>query len=142
MAVKVDESKCTGCGICVQVCPVDAITVDQVAEIDAATCIDCGSCIAECPSAAISMDRMEAAASSRNSPSLPLSQISTMRDVTLPVAPRSSMVQPGFQQLNGGGILEQISDFFGRFANQGCGHGYGRGKSRGGCRGRGKSRWR
>jgi len=142
MAVKVDESKCTGCGICVQVCPVDAITVAQVAAIDAATCIDCGSCIAECPNAAISMDRIKAASSSRKPPSLPPSHLSPMRDTTLPVAPRSSMVQPGFQQFNRGGILEQISDFFGRFANQGRGQGYRRGKGRGGCRGRGKSRWR
>ena len=142
MAVKIDKSTCTGCGICVQVCPVDAITVNQVAEIDEATCIDCGSCIAECPNTAIFMERMKAAPSSRKSPSLPPSRISTMRNPTLPVAPRPSVAQPGFQQFNRGGLLDQIVDFFGKFANQGRSHGYGRGKGRGGCRGRGKSRWR
>ena len=30
MAIVIDESKCTGCGACVQVCPVDALTVQRM----------------------------------------------------------------------------------------------------------------
>jgi len=129
MAVKVDESKCTGCGICAEACSVGAITIDQVARIDAAICTDCRSCIAECPNDAISMERIEARSSSKNSP-------------TLPSAPRPPGVPPGFQQVRKGGFLGKISDFLGRFSNQGRGQGYGRGKGRGGGRGRGKGRWR
>lgn len=57
MAAKVDQEKCTGCSLCVEVCPVDAITMkDGKAQIDADACIDCGICEGECPAEAISME--------------------------------------------------------------------------------------
>ncbi|MCK4423594.1 MAG: 4Fe-4S binding protein [Candidatus Omnitrophica bacterium] len=54
MAVVIDEKKCTGCGICVEVCPVDAIKIDKIAEINE-DCVECLSCIDECPNEAISV---------------------------------------------------------------------------------------
>jgi NAD-dependent dihydropyrimidine dehydrogenase PreA subunit len=57
MAAKVDTGKCTGCGSCVEVCPVEAIALkDDKACIDPDTCVDCGTCVDECPVEAISMD--------------------------------------------------------------------------------------
>lgn len=53
MAVKVIKEKCVACGVCVDACPVDAITMQDVAVINEDTCIDCGTCIDECPSEAI-----------------------------------------------------------------------------------------
>ena len=54
MAVKVDVSKCDACGSCVEVCPVEAITiVDDHAVIDPEECIECLACIDECPNEAI-----------------------------------------------------------------------------------------
>ena len=50
---KVNESECVGCGACADVCPNNAITVDDVAKIDKSKCVDCGACIDECPSGAI-----------------------------------------------------------------------------------------
>lgn len=50
-SVKADD--CVGCGACVDVCPQDAITVDDVAVIDADKCVDCGACVDECPADAI-----------------------------------------------------------------------------------------
>lgn len=44
---------CVACGACADVCPQDAITIDDVAVIDAGKCVDCGACIDECPASAI-----------------------------------------------------------------------------------------
>ena len=55
MVVTIDSGKCTGCGSCVEVCPVDAITVDDIANVDDDKCIDCGTCVDECPTDAIEL---------------------------------------------------------------------------------------
>jgi ferredoxin len=55
MAAIVNKDTCTGCGICVEVCPVTAIKLDAVAKVDEGTCTDCGACVDECPVTAISM---------------------------------------------------------------------------------------
>jgi heterodisulfide reductase subunit A len=49
----VDEDACTGCGICVEVCPYEARTINErkrIAEVNDALCAGCGGCIAACPS--------------------------------------------------------------------------------------------
>ena len=49
----VDEDVCTGCGICVEVCPYEARTLNErkrIAEVNDALCTGCGGCIAACPS--------------------------------------------------------------------------------------------
>ncbi len=52
--VKVNPEECVGCENCVEVCPVEAISMeDDVAVIDQATCTECGACISECPVDAI-----------------------------------------------------------------------------------------
>jgi NAD-dependent dihydropyrimidine dehydrogenase PreA subunit len=57
MAAAVDSEKCTGCGECIEVCPLDAIALkDEVAVINEEECSDCGSCVDVCPSEAISLD--------------------------------------------------------------------------------------
>ncbi len=42
---------CIGCAMCVEICPFDAIAVNQngVAEVDEAKCQGCGACVIECP---------------------------------------------------------------------------------------------
>ncbi len=55
MAAVVDKEKCTACGACVEVCPVEAIKLEDKATIDAETCIECGACVDECPVEAISL---------------------------------------------------------------------------------------
>lgn len=57
---EVDAGKCRSCGICVQVCPYNAITVDKQrktpAVVNTAACAGCGTCAAECPFGAITMN--------------------------------------------------------------------------------------
>ncbi|MCD4650502.1 MAG: 4Fe-4S binding protein [Candidatus Cloacimonetes bacterium] len=56
MAVLVDNEKCTGCGQCVDTCPVAALEVKgEVVVVDEETCIDCGACIDACPFEALSL---------------------------------------------------------------------------------------
>jgi ferredoxin len=49
VAVVARPEDCTACGLCVDVCPRGAITVDDVAMVDAACCNGCGLCVDECP---------------------------------------------------------------------------------------------
>ena len=54
MAIEIDKKKCTGCENCVDVCHVEAITMnDGKAFIDEENCVECGACESECPSEAI-----------------------------------------------------------------------------------------
>ncbi len=55
MPVNVTDEKCDACGSCVEVCPTDSITVDEVAVVDNEECIDCGACIDECPNEAMQL---------------------------------------------------------------------------------------
>lgn len=48
-SVQLREKLCTGCTLCVKVCPTEAIRVTEKAEIIASRCIDCGECIRVCP---------------------------------------------------------------------------------------------
>ncbi len=53
---------CTGCGTCIQLCPVDAMTLeDQMTIIDYEGCIGCNNCVDNCPEMAIDLpwDEME-----------------------------------------------------------------------------------
>jgi ferredoxin len=53
--VVVDTQECTGCGACVDVCPVEAIALeDGIAQIDQDECTECLTCMDECPVEAIS----------------------------------------------------------------------------------------
>ncbi len=53
----VDKNECTGCGTCVEGCPVDAIAMEnEKAEIDMDECIRCGKCHEVCPEHAVKHD--------------------------------------------------------------------------------------
>lgn len=56
------ESLCTGCGSCVEVCPFQAVAIEErdgtldVSRIDALLCRGCGNCVVACPTKAIVME--------------------------------------------------------------------------------------
>ncbi len=58
----VDASACTGCGLCVDRCQVDAVSLTGdggPAAVDIKRCIGCGLCVPTCPSRAITLARKE-----------------------------------------------------------------------------------
>jgi heterodisulfide reductase subunit A len=55
VVVVVDADKCSGCGICVQLCPFEAVTYDEekrVAVVNTSLCKGCGTCTAACTAGA------------------------------------------------------------------------------------------
>jgi len=53
----IDEDKCVSCGICVEKCPVGAISMeDKKAKINMQECIHCGTCHSACPQEAVRHD--------------------------------------------------------------------------------------
>ena len=55
MAVEIDENQCTGCGICIDVCPVNAIKIEEDKAIVEDICVECTACVNQCPNEAISI---------------------------------------------------------------------------------------
>ncbi len=52
-----DEELCSGCGDCVEVCPVDAVTIeDNIALVDKDWCIGCGVCVVQCSTSAAKLE--------------------------------------------------------------------------------------
>jgi len=55
---QVDADLCIGCGLCIDFCPFDALSMDdEVAVVDAAACMGCGVCAAQCAQEALSLLR-------------------------------------------------------------------------------------
>jgi NAD-dependent dihydropyrimidine dehydrogenase PreA subunit len=57
MATTINKETCTGCGECVDACPLESIEIkDDKAVVDADTCGDCGSCVDVCETESITVE--------------------------------------------------------------------------------------
>ncbi|XOQ53494.1 MAG: 4Fe-4S ferredoxin-type domain-containing protein [Succiniclasticum sp.] len=54
----VDPARCVGCGTCVQVCPVQCITMEHKLPVFGDGCVSCFGCAQWCPKQAISLGRL------------------------------------------------------------------------------------
>jgi len=61
--VKIDEEKCTGCGLCVDACAEGAIKLinGKAKLISEIYCDGLGACIGQCPENAITIERRDTA---------------------------------------------------------------------------------
>ncbi len=56
MPAKIEKDKCEGCGVCVESCPVNAISIKEGKAEISDDCVGCGVCVSQCPTGAISLD--------------------------------------------------------------------------------------
>jgi nitroreductase/NAD-dependent dihydropyrimidine dehydrogenase PreA subunit len=60
----IDEALCTGCGLCVEVCPKDTITMKgKKAVVTGLESLNCGHCLAVCPTGAVQVGALDPALS-------------------------------------------------------------------------------
>jgi NAD-dependent dihydropyrimidine dehydrogenase PreA subunit len=57
MIARIDEEKCTGCGLCVDLCPLDVLRMDEKGEKAIIRypddCMTCYTCELKCPVSAV-----------------------------------------------------------------------------------------
>ena len=57
VTLELDQGKCNGCGMCVEVCPHEVYVIEdrKAVIVDRDACMECGACGKNCPSEAISV---------------------------------------------------------------------------------------
>ena len=54
----INQENCSGCGACIEICPMEAISVNssETAEVDSKRCIGCGLCLIACEFEAVTLN--------------------------------------------------------------------------------------
>ncbi|MFX4262763.1 mercury methylation ferredoxin HgcB [Pelotomaculum propionicicum] len=57
VTLEMDRGKCTGCGMCVEVCPHEVFRIEYKKALigDRDACMECGACAKNCPASAVSV---------------------------------------------------------------------------------------
>jgi nitroreductase/NAD-dependent dihydropyrimidine dehydrogenase PreA subunit len=64
VTTKIDPVLCTGCGLCIEVCPSETITIkDKIAVVSGSQSLNCGHCAAICPTGAVTVSGIDPAMS-------------------------------------------------------------------------------
>jgi ferredoxin len=55
--LQIDDVKCIGCGLCLQVCPHEVFMIrqDKAFIVDKNRCMECGACAMNCPTDAVTV---------------------------------------------------------------------------------------
>jgi NAD-dependent dihydropyrimidine dehydrogenase PreA subunit len=67
----ISQDDCLGCEVCIDACPVNAISFDEeeeIAKVDPELCTGCGDCVKECPVEAIEVKDVEIKAPAKEFP--------------------------------------------------------------------------
>ncbi len=96
MSLKIDKTKCMGCGACITVCPYDAIVIEEGVARIGEYCQLCQACLSSCPEGAI-MERKEDQAA------VPSEDLASWRGVWVFAEQREGRVAPVAFELLGEG---------------------------------------
>jgi NAD-dependent dihydropyrimidine dehydrogenase PreA subunit len=57
VTLELDGDKCSGCGMCMEVCPHNVFALENRKALirDKDACMECGACAVNCPAAAVSV---------------------------------------------------------------------------------------
>lgn len=93
--IAIDVLRCTGCGVCVELCPTGALyLVDGKAAVDPALCRECEACLAACPREAITLATHEVPAPEPSRVPAVRPEPALIRVPTLPASSRSGTPAP------------------------------------------------
>lgn len=78
---RLDVDTCVGCGVCVDRCQMDAVTVtDGKATLNLMRCIGCGLCVSTCPTGALTLARKPASEQPRVPPNIAMTMLRLARE--------------------------------------------------------------